>query len=50
MNNDEKPQTVMPGYLGWVALAVLMVGALIVAALVLGGLDLGWHILKWIFG
>jgi hypothetical protein len=37
---NEKPQTVMPGYLVWV----------VPAALVFGGLDLAWHLLKWIFG
>ena len=43
---DEKPQMAMPGYLGWVAVAVLR----LLGALVTGGLDLSWHLLKEIFG
>jgi hypothetical protein len=43
---NEKPQTVMPGYLVWVVPAALC----LLGALVFGGLDLAWHLLKWIFG
>ena len=43
---NEKPQTVMPGYLTWVVLAALC----LLAGFIFGGLDLAWHLLKWIFG